>query len=127
MFMTYSKEEQKKNRAALVAALRSGEHAQIRDRLSDGVGFCCLGLACLISGLGRYLRHEDSFGFFIDKGLAGVTYLPEEVSDYFGFSNHCGTFKRNGELTNLASLNDDGFTFEQLADIIESEPEGLCV
>ena len=40
--------------AALVAALRSGRYEQGHNRLKDEYGgYCCLGVACDISGLGQ--------------------------------------------------------------------------
>ena len=37
-----------------LVALESGEYKQGRGRLRDDNGFCCLGVACDLSGLGEW-------------------------------------------------------------------------
>lgn len=124
------KEEQKKNRAKLVAALRSGEYKQTQNQLYNGDGYCCLGVACDIFSKevgGEFILDKNHY-YFNFKGKQSKNYLTQEVQEFFGFQTHCGSFNQQcGNRTNLTILNDDrGKSFLEIADIIESEPEGLC-
>ena len=120
--MTYTKEEQKQHRAELVEALRSGRYKQAQYSLRDGDYFCCLGVACDVSGLGEW----DNFQY-----LNNSIYLPSEVMKYYGFNEKEGLFFafKNGPKIRkfLSSLNDNSYTFKEIADVIESEPEGMFV
>lgn len=49
------------------------------------------------------------------------TLLPEKVRRWVGLNDASGEFE-NGS---LVELNDNGKTFQEIADIIESEPAGL--
>lgn len=85
--------------------------------------FCCLGRACLIFVL------ENPGVLVIYEGPTEVqynncqAYLPKPVQDWFGFEEKSGWFND----TSLSVLNDGGKSFAEIADIIESEPEGLFV
>ena len=120
--MTYTLAEQKKHRADLVAALRSGKYAQITGSLHTTEGYCCLGVACEISGTEW---GEDTYkkGYYAaDHGSSARMGLKQK--DYFGFISLSGSFD-NGQ-SSLMDLNDEKrYTFEQIADVIESEPIGL--
>ena len=121
----YTIEEQKKHRVDLVDALRSGNYIQAKSSLKVKDNFCCLGVACDISELSDWKK-----GFYEEKlyyhYYGENSELPEEVREYFGFINNCGEFiNENGEKRNLAKLNDDGMTFSQIANIIESEPKEM--
>ena len=130
LLMPYTKEEQKKNRGKLVAALRSGEYQQCRGLLKTKLGHCCLGVGCEIFANevgGEFLINQNNiFTFFIGLNKNHV-YLPSEVMDYFGFRTNDGAWGSDSENQSLANLNDNGATFLEIADIIEAEPEGLCV
>ena len=105
-----------------VAALRSGEYQQTKDRLFDGEGHCCLGVGCKVCGLepvfdGRDYKFDDM-----------VTMLPKVVKEALGLRSEGGDYhSSNGSFTSLTDDNDSGKTFAEIADIIESEPEGLFV
>lgn len=93
-----------------VAALRSGKYGQCRSRLKLGSNlFCCLGVAENVV-LGNRRR-------------SGAHFLSEGSRKALGLRSVTGWF--NGQ--SLAQLNDSGSTFAEIADIIESEPEGLFV
>lgn len=51
----YTTEQQKKNVLKWIKALESGEYRQCRDRLTDGKGFCCLGVATDL-----FIRSKDN-------------------------------------------------------------------
>ena len=102
-----------------VAALRSGEFKQTRGRLchedpeTKERSYCCLGVACtLIEGL-EYSEPEPDGGVAID-GWVGS--LPGSVSHAFDID---ATGKVRWDGGSLASMNDSGFTFDQIADVID--------
>lgn len=98
-----------------VAALRSGEYKQCKNRLAHAGRFCCLGVACDISPTPRKIW-----------GQQGT--LPTSVMCWLNIRHAQGAWPDEHGVNNhsLAGLNDwDGKTFEEIADVIESEPEGL--
>ena len=114
----------------LVEALRSGEFSQATDYLRvigvDGsASYCCLGVACEIYRRETGLGHWDDVAFHASEHDSNNGILPHAVQEYFGFTDAGSTFAQDGELTQLTILNDAGYSFEQIADVIESEPHGL--
>lgn len=117
-----------------VAALRSGEFEQGRFRLQiAGEKYCCLGVACELyrreTGEGQWkqyndYRHGECKMFSVPKEDECIAGLPHIVKDWLSLSSKTGTTDFNGSLTNK---NDFGSTFDDLASLIESEPEGLFV
>jgi hypothetical protein len=126
--MTYTPEETKEHRRLWVEALRSGKYPQsTRHNLHDDYGFCCLGVACEISGLGKWDRDELTKRWLYDaSGDAGHgADLPELVMSYYGMRDSLGMLHHIRSTDALYLLNDQGVPFPKIADIIESEPEGL--
>lgn len=116
-------ETPKEARALLTAALRSGEYTQGSGKLrSVDDKFCCLGVACeLYIKAGHELEAvKGNYGWNYGDEM-GV--LPATVQQWLGFKTKHGDFETAKRLTNL---NDSGTTFPVIADIIDSEPEGLC-
>ena len=125
-----------------VSALRSGEYSQDRSYLRTDKGFCCLGVACDVyskeTGEGEWNEvggmdklHEYKYNFNIDVNPY-VKGLPSEVAYWLGLRTVRGSmYGIEGEYgewlepSSLAVRNDDGSTFSEIADIIESEPRGL--
>lgn len=117
----------------LIKALRSGEYRQTQGRLGrihgDGsTSYCCLGVACEVYAKTHKnfqiepLRY-DSYDIFKTYGPKKDRYgLPDEVKKWLGFKDSSGGFGKDGS---LIDLNDSGKTFAEIADVIESEPEGL--
>lgn len=123
-----------------VAALRSGDFAQTRGALhraenhasGEPGGYCCLGVACEVSGLGSFsVRDGAPTGDGLEFVVEGVDYsgphypktgvLPLEVMDWLGV-DHDNPVLDAGEKGRhqAASLNDfDRLSFEQIADAIE--------
>lgn len=96
-----------------VEALRSGKYKQTRSQLRDLSGYCCLGVLCDISGLGNFIPSPDGSGYDF---LGSLGILPGAVVSYSGIKTV------NGELEgyrNLAFVNDNRGSFDQIADIIE--------
>lgn len=114
----------------LVAALRSGKYQQSRNTLKDDEGFCCLGVACEISGLGKWKKFHDSCEtYVVDDGSMSDTVLPLEVKKYFGFATSNGFFPDGffpdtGDSC-LSGANDSGASFSEIADFIEKNWETL--
>lgn len=130
-------QQQIENQKKLVAALRSGEYKQAINALRPNGGdkFCCLGVACDISELGRWDDDESYSVYMIeddDSEERDESRLLPSVRDYYGWQSVDGVvnifrhIKDNGKnhdgmtLISLLELNDDGFTFDQIADIIEA-------
>lgn len=123
--MAYTPAQQKRNRAKWVKALRSGKYKQARGCLSapETDGMCCLGVACEISGLGKWVRAYGD-NSYLGQNLS----LPTAVKDWLGLTDHIGRFNETpSKITALSEKNDDGASFAQLADIIEREPPGLIL
>ena len=99
--------------------------------------YCCLGVACNISGLGEFVPIHNLpnllsvFNFVIKEESSQYAVvpeeyatLPEEVRNWLGLRSRSG-WNINDEMKSLTKLNDKGIPFTTIADIIESEPEGL--
>lgn len=119
----------------LVDALYSGEFKQGRGRLKTEVGYCCLGVAC-------ELYHRDTmFGYWTADSLLNEfqvfngerNFLPKDVADWLGVElDHHGDIEFSWEVedrndnfgerfSSAARMNDQGFTFKQIADCLAYE------
>ncbi len=94
-----------------VEALESGRFQQAKGKLRTADGFCCLGVACEISGLGKW-DHEN----YKTKTSSRSSFLPMEVKEWLGLGHKDG---------DLMILNDGGSSFLEIAALIRSEPKGL--
>ena len=114
----------KENLREWVKALRSGEYEQTTGALRRGDGYCCLGVACDISGLGEWRDKPDmaeSFYVIGDRPGESAT-LPRDVREWLGVeSANPNLLDEHGNRhISAAFLNDTkGYTFDQLADAIE--------
>jgi hypothetical protein len=145
MGKVWTLEQQAEHRKVWVAALRSGEYKQGRNRLrNEDDTFCCLGVACdlaIKAGLenlqwggpntadpGGWVR-SYRIEILDDLGMrfGGTMYLPTLVRDWLGLQHQAGEFEEleTGTVKSLAALNDKGYTFEEIADLIETAPKGL--
>ena len=129
----YIKEEQKEHRRMWVEALRSGEYEQgkgvlcHKDEDDENVKYCCLGVACEISGLGEFVPRPNfpiaALNFATGEEQSQHVVLPYAVRDWLGLGDEEGSY-HNGSVS-LTRNNDAGVPFTSIANIIESEPEGL--
>jgi hypothetical protein len=122
------------------AALRSGKYLQGRNNLALDGRFCCLGVLCALAVDENITdRSEPPIGSPVRFG--GVSaFLPNEVSRWSGLDSFSPQVKysaldpkhpavRNvvalmGEIpdvVSLASLNDQGMPFSEIADLIDRE------
>lgn len=123
MNRTWTADEQKEHRRLWVEALRDGTRKQANGMLRKDGGYCCLGVACEISGLGAFVAYREGESYAIGAVVAPTfACLPPEVSDWLGIRT-AGGVMADGRA--LFVLNDNGATFPELADIIEAEPAGL--
>ena len=107
------------NAKTWVAALRSGEFEQAKGALKDATGYCCLGVAC------ELYRRETGCGEWSNENwfLEKKGHLHFKVRKWLGLRTEFGDFGQRA----LTVLNDDGATFSEIADIIESDPDGLFI
>jgi hypothetical protein len=116
-----------------IVALRSGEYKQVKGVLTRiGLtgqieGHCCLGVACEVAlannvKIKKTTNPMSSKVFYDNEG----SYLPETVKVWLGISHKTGAYlDKSGCPEDLALQNDMGLSFEKIADLIESEPQGL--
>jgi hypothetical protein len=92
-------------------ALESGEFKQTTGWLQDGDSYCCLGVACRVSGIKHRIR-----GCTLDAHPGVQTWLG--LRDCFG-SPTVGQ--------PLVNLNDRGTTFKEIAQTVRANPENYFV
>jgi len=117
-----------------IDALRSGKYHQGQSKLYSGDGFCCLGVLCDIyanqvgditwekrNPNGRFDDDKWDYWYFDDQSEV----LPECVSKWAELDENDPVVTKDivGQdiITTLASLNDKGATFEDLAEVIEEQ------
>lgn len=101
-----------------VKALRSNRYRQRTGTLRDKYGHCCLGVICSVSRLGRWEKSGGEY-YYLDNSRT----LPTKVKEAIGWGYSSGDLiisDRQDRPMTLVTLNDDGFTFSQIADIIEA-------
>lgn len=119
-------------------ALESGKYEKAAGELRDGGSnkFCCLGVACDLSGIGRW---TPTGNYDADGQSCGVD-LPFVVEDLLGLKTEDGQFDlgnlssdlraelapfiHTGRIS-LASINDEGAPFLLIAKVIRARPTGL--
>lgn len=113
----------KESKGKWIAALRSGKFKQIKGFLKTKEGYCCLGVKAEIDGC---IYSEDKEAFNI-KGTLHREILGYGINgDYEDGLESSGCFigfylqnEHGNGFSTLASLNDRGYSFEVIADIIE--------
>lgn len=120
-----------------VEALRSGKYKQGKGALTeikDGVEYdCCLGVACKVAvengvelksftAPRTLLSGDRQLVIYKAEGLSPDSFgvLPDKVKEWLGLSESDGQYTKH-----LTSDNDNGATFEEIAAIVESKPNGL--
>lgn len=109
-----------------LAALRSGDYTQTRTALYKDGSYCCLGVLCEIAvqeGVPLQVREtsimDTMYKYYNDE--SGL--LPYEVQTWAGLINRNPntTESPEGYPRSMAELNDNGWTFEEIADVIERD------
>lgn len=118
-----------------VRALRSGKYKQATGALRNEDGFCCLGVLCDVYDPDKWVQpippldeDEDDDGKwnYADDGdnymYDTTEVLPEHITRIAGLTaqNPEVPYGIDGEMKSLASINDDGATFHEIADLIET-------
>ena len=107
----------KKIKKQWLEALRSGKYRQTKEALKDDDGYCCLGVLCNLvkdrvgedfDGHKDYEGDSEKVGYLF---MGKLFYPPEKILKLARISIK-GAKK-------LANLNDDGNTFEQIANHID--------
>lgn len=125
-----------------VEFLRTTDLPQGQKRLRSEEGYCCLGIGCVVAGIeavSDFDRHAfgehrcDSLAPYEFMEWLGISYDPEYSDQEFDlvidwpeemtlrvsrYSSSDIQAEYSGVWT-LAKLNDSGFTFAQIADVIE--------
>lgn len=125
--MEYTKEEVRHHHKLWIDALRSGKYKQGKGYLNkENKEFCCLGVACenaIENGLDlkkhlmrAFIEPNYPIVAFYGEDLANGT-LPKEMCEWLNIEPF-GLFR---DKTNLVRMNDDGKTFNEIADAIESK------
>lgn len=110
-------EAQQRNRA-WIEALRSGKYQQANGRLRSSTGYCCLGVACDLYDSSRWLPDGTVFTYGDGIKVAEVAGLPKDVMAAYCIPDPLGGLD---SMTTLAWFNDQGKTFNEIADVIERE------
>jgi hypothetical protein len=112
-----------------VAALRSGKYEQCTAKLHSLVGFCCLGVKRDLEGCnwqewdGKFMDTENCNQTWFYHGKSGLTdegRFPFQVQ--LSYERSSQTYDGPPywqRCEQLSELNDQGFTFSEIADIIE--------
>ena len=100
-----------------LSALRSGDYKQTKSCLHKGDGFCCLGVLCDLYGKENNVEWKlvdaGIYYEFQDKKACP----PLSVVEWAGFGSS-NPYICSRSLT-LGELNDNGSTFNEIADIIQ--------
>jgi hypothetical protein len=97
-----------------VAALRSGEYKQgqrgLRSRVDNEDRFCCLGVLCDLIDSTKWRGVVYAAGEDYEERLS---YVPDAIAASIGLSSD--------DQHELARLNDSGYSFAHIAEVIESK------
>jgi hypothetical protein len=113
------------NMKKVLVALRSGEYTQAKETLQDSSGHCCLGVMCEVyeKETGDKLP-RNNFGNIIGVNLCDLPL----VKVWVGLDNDNNAGNSSRHISSLVYMNDDeGKSFSEIADFIESDPKGLLV
>ena len=121
--------------------LRAERYNQGTGLLKCGTTFCILGVFCdvfrKVTGKGKWIlsdRNSDTQSFVLhdDDKEGDVLRMPIQVMKWYGFNNSWGGYllpldsgSKYADYTSLLSLNDHGFSFNEIAQFIESNPRQL--
>lgn len=103
-----------------VKALRSGDYAQTQSSLRTTKGFCCLGVACDLIDASAWEVREVGYEFVDESGEEDNLPTPDAIK--YMFDEHHGRYFEAAEkvvMNDLATKNDAGQTFAEIADEIE--------
>lgn len=92
--------------------LRSGKYSQTRNTMHNASGYCCLGVACDVFMEKDKIHRVNGFIYGGIPTKQPFAFIPDWLK---GVNNDFGD-KTNRKLSNL---NDDGYSFDEIADLLE--------
>lgn len=122
--------QQKQNRKKWIEALRSGKYKQGKGYLKRNDEYCCLGVACEILGATQEKRPSEPGVTWFSLNGTSMFILPNGIRNLLGLSTGIGDFNiTDFDLVSnsLALMNDAGSSFDEISNMIESEPKGLFI
>jgi hypothetical protein len=125
-----AKKRLNKNAKAWIAALRSGKFRQATQHLGYRGAYCCLGVACELAAKAGVIParviENKVYAYGTDEEGRETGTLPQSVQDWLGLNDASGSYQdKDGKNLDLTVLNDEGVKFKEIADVIESRPQGL--
>lgn len=128
-----------------VETLRSGKYKQGHlgletiDSKTGEHSFCCLGVLCDLAVKAGVITRADGPRTITSEGNLAVHFgrkdrstaaLPPAVQEWAGLATPAGRFDHGAKFDvrgsySLMALNDTGMSFNDIANVIEAEPEGL--
>ena len=103
-----------------IEALNSDEYKQTKECLRDSTGFCCLGVLTDL-----YVKEHNQDWSLSDNGYYSYnslsSTLPFEVETWAGLDDFDPHFYTDNTKVYLSILNDAGYTFKEIAQIIEEK------
>ena len=109
-------------------ALRSGKYKQGKHYLRDqDNAFCCLGVLCELIDPNRWIKEEGTNYWYYGDGDLDLPPLEDRLfwDDRGGSQNSFLVTTPEGRYAHIEELNDAGYTFDKLADIIEEQVVGV--
>lgn len=113
-----------------IKALRSGEYSQgfsvLKSQWDD---YCCLGVGCAVAGIpieeDQALPHLDFYHWlgveeWRDDGMRWRDGVPEDRETALGA-------KVDGVWWDVATMNDQRMSFDEIADFLEANRDGLAL
>ena len=118
-----------------INALRSGKYEQGSEKLRSVTGYCCLGVLCDIYAQ----EHNTQWEFRGDEEINPQSqdywyfdehseFLPETVMNWAELKTHNPTVRVHNDdedtfyyTDELSDINDSGYDFSQIANIIEAQ------
>lgn len=111
--------------AEWTAALRSGNYPQGQRRLINGGAFCCLGVLCAVKGLEKKIQYGETMYIF-GEGQYSHAVIPgpfrSTMLEDLDLSMQINQGDANQDCLAgvLMSMNDNGKSFSEIADYIDS-------
>jgi len=109
-----------------IQALNSGEYDQTTQVLHDKAGFCCLGVLTDLYAKKKDVewKYSSKTQCFSLANNTSVAVLPYPISEWSGLHSPIGNLEevkdRDHKPQSLSTLNDEGFTFSQISDLIKA-------
>lgn len=127
-----------------VKALRSGKYKQGKNALKyktarGAVRHCCLGVLCELYNQDKKRKQKPTIsvkpaapysadlpdGCSVYAFAGNSTTLPTKVMQWAGMHSNAGEIADEFEDESLAEINDDGYSFKKIAQIIEDRVDDL--